>query len=301
MNNEIEKYRKKVFKTIEKYKLVENKDRIFVAISGGKDSSAALSLIKEYIEEKNLNAKVFAYHINLGFGYSDRLEEEVEKICDSLGVELYVTNVKKEFNLNILEISKILKRPICSICGLIKRYLMNKIPRELGATKIATGHHMYDMLINYYKNLIHGNFDWNLKILPKLKSEHPKQLTKIRPLIFAYPHENKMYCEYKNIPITKISCPYSPNFCCYLSRREDYKIFQILEFSDKNFSNFNLELIRGITRFNKKIEKTIEAKKENYMECEICGEPTNQKICGFCKLKLIYQKQNMENKISNLY
>ncbi|MEM5832229.1 MAG: tRNA 2-thiocytidine biosynthesis TtcA family protein [Candidatus Aenigmatarchaeota archaeon] len=280
---EINDYKRKIFRTIEKFKLIEEKDKVFVAISGGKDSSAALSLLKEYIEEKNISAEIYAYHINLGFGYSYELQKDVEKIANVIKVELFITDVKKEFNLDILKISKITKRPICSICGLVKRYLMNKIPRELGATKLATGHHAFDFLINYYKNIIHSNFDWNFKILPKLKSEHPKQLTKIRPLIFAIPDENKKYCEIKKIPITSISCPYSPKYCYYLAKNEDSKIFEFLNFNEKNFKNFNINFLKGLVNFNKKYYKKIKVKEE-FRECKICKEVTNQEICAFCKL-----------------
>jgi len=290
MEESIQNYKRKVFNTIERFKLVENRDKIFVALSGGKDSTAALILLKEYIEENNINAEIYAYHINLGFGYSDKLESDVRKIAEKVGVEIYVTNLKKEYDFNIIKISKIVRRPICSVCGLAKRYLMNKVPRELGATKLATGHHAMDMLINYFKNILNNNYEWNLKILPKLKSDHPKLITKIRPLIFALPEENEAYCKYKGIELTKISCPYSPNYCCYLSRNQDYKLFQILNLSDKLFPNFRVDLIKSIVRMNKDLNKKIE-KTSKYNECKICGEVTDREICSFCRLREISKKE----------
>ncbi|MEM5830131.1 MAG: ATP-binding protein [Candidatus Aenigmatarchaeota archaeon] len=287
---EIISYKNKVFSTIKKFKLVESGDKIFVAVSGGKDSTAALALLKEYIEENNVNAEVYAYHINLGFGYSDKLQKDVEKIAEEIGVKFFVTNVKEEFGIDIIKASRVLKRPICSVCGLIKRYLMNKVPRELGATKLATGHHAMDFLINYFKNILNNNYEWNLKILPKLKSDHPKLLTKIRPLIFTFPEENKMYCEYKNLPITSISCPYSPNFCCYLTKPQDSKLFELLNFSDRIMKDFRLNLIKSIVRMNKKLKREQKAS-ENYRECKICGEVTNSEICAFCKIRNLFVKQ----------
>ncbi|MEM5828200.1 MAG: ATP-binding protein [Candidatus Aenigmatarchaeota archaeon] len=287
---EINSYKKRVFSTIKNFKLVEKGDKIFVAVSGGKDSTAALILLKEYIEENNINAEIYAYHINLGFGYSNKLQEDVEKIADKVGVKLFVTNVKEEYGIDIVKASKILKRPICSICGLVKRYLMNKVPRELGATKLATGHHAMDFLINYFKNILNNNYEWNLKILPKLKSEHPKLLTKIRPLIFTFPEENKMYCEYKEVPITSISCPYSPNFCCYLTKSQDSKLFELLNFSDRIMKDFRLNFIKSIVRMNKKLTKE-QNSKEKYKECKICGEVTNLDICAFCKIRNLFSNQ----------
>lgn len=277
----IKEFENKVFKTIEKYRLVEPKDKIFVALSGGKDSSAALLALKRFIEEKSIRAEVYAYHINLGFGYSDKLQEDVEKIAEKIGVKLYVTNLKEEYDFDIIKVSKITKRPICSVCGLVKRYLMSKIPRELGATKLATGHHASDFLIMYFKNVLNNNFEWNFKILPKVKSEHPKQLTRIRPLFFAFPEENREYCKAFEIPITEISCPYSPNFCCYLTKKQDSKLFEIINFSNRIYKDFGVQLLKSIINFNKKYK----IEKEEIRECKKCGEPTNKEICAFCKLK----------------
>ncbi|WP_258870555.1 hypothetical protein [Pyrobaculum aerophilum] len=77
--------------------------------------------------------------------------------------------------------------------GAVKRYLLNKVPRELGATKVATGHHAHDFLAYYFKNLAGRHFEWNFKILPRLDGQG-LILTRIRPLIFARPEENEELC-----------------------------------------------------------------------------------------------------------
>ena len=143
-------YRRRVFETIRRYRLVEMGDVIYVAVSGGKDSCAALSLLREYVEEYRVDAEVKALHINLGFGYSPKLEEIVKRQAEALGVELHVAYAKDY--LDILAASKASGRPICSVCGAVKRYIMNKVPRELGATKVATGHHM-EMASSRYPSL----------------------------------------------------------------------------------------------------------------------------------------------------
>jgi tRNA(Ile)-lysidine synthase TilS/MesJ len=273
----VENYKKKVFETIEKFNLIEKNDKIFVAVSGGKDSAAALFLLKEYAENY-VNAEIVAFHINLNFEFSNKVEEVVKEICKIAKVDLIVRNVK-EYGMDILKISKIKKRPVCSICGLIKRYLINKVAKENKATKVATGHHMYDFLIFYFRNILTKNFEWNFKILPKLKAYTDKFVTKIRPLFFAKPEENKYFCEINKIPFLTI-CPYSISIGCYADKRS-LKIYEII----KNESIDWEEFLRSIAIFNKKyFSKYLKEEEEKIGRCEICGEPTNLKICGFCRL-----------------
>ncbi len=282
----VENYKKKVFETIEKYDLIEKNDKIFVALSGGKDSTATLFLLKEYAENY-VNAEIVAFHINLNFKYSDTIEEVVKEICRIAKVDLIVKNVK-EYGIDILKISKIKKRPVCSVCGLIKRYLMNKVAKENRATKLATGHHMYDFLLFYFRNILTNNFEWNFKILPKLKAYTDKFVTKIRPLIFVKPEENKYFCEINKIPFLTI-CPYSIS-CDYIgchASKLSVSIYELIRNEKIDWENF----LKSVITFNKKYFSTyLKEQEEKIGRCEICNEPSNQKICGFCKLVLTSNK-----------
>jgi len=98
-------YLKKVFRTIEKYKLVEKGDKIFVALSGGKDSAALLFTLKKFKEERNQDFEIVGFHINLGTIGSEKIQEIVEKQCELAGVRLVVFELKKE-GINLGEIAK---------------------------------------------------------------------------------------------------------------------------------------------------------------------------------------------------
>jgi tRNA(Ile)-lysidine synthase TilS/MesJ len=280
------KYKEKVFRTIEKYRLIKNNDKIAVALSGGKDSSALLFLLKEYVENY-VKADIFAFHINLNFSFSQKVEDVVKEICKIAKVDLIVENIEK-YKIDIIKISKIKKRPVCSVCGLIKRYLINKIPKENKATKVATGHHMYDFLIFYFRNILTRNFEWNFKILPKLKAYTDKFVTKIRPLIFVKPEENKYFCEKNKIPFLTI-CPYSISsdyIGCYADKLS-LNIYEMIRNEKIDWENF----LKSIITFNKKyFSGYLKELEERIGKCEICNEPSNQKICGFCKLVLISNK-----------
>jgi len=266
-------YRRRVFETIRRYRLVGMGDVIYVAVSGGKDSCAALSLLREYVEDYRVDAEVKALHINLGFGYSPKLEEIVKRQAEALGVELHVAYAKDY--LDILAASKASGRPICSVCGAVKRYIMNKVPRELGATKVATGHHMYDFLAYYFKNLAGQNHQWNFKILPKVEGRG-LLLTKIRPLIFARPEENEAYCKSKGLPVNEVCCEYG---LCGAAHAE---VVEMLRAARRRDPDFDLKLMRGVVDFNTKFRP---AEEEPVKKCKICGEPTSGEVCTVCRLR----------------
>jgi tRNA(Ile)-lysidine synthase TilS/MesJ len=210
-------YLNKIFRTIEKYRLVEKGDKIFVALSGGKDSTTVLFALKKFKEERNPDFEIRGFHINLGTIGSEKIQEVVEKQCELAGVKLIVFDLKKE-GIDLGEIAKKNRRPVCSVCGVIKRYLMNKIPRELEATKIATGHHGDDILVFFIKNILGMNYSWIGKFRPKVESNNPKLLTKIRPLFFVGRKENEEFVKNLGVPYVQES------LCIYF--KEKLKLYE---------------------------------------------------------------------------
>jgi tRNA(Ile)-lysidine synthase TilS/MesJ len=270
----LEAYRRRVFSTIRRYRLVEMGDVIYVAVSGGKDSCAALALLKEYVETFRVDAEIRAFHINLGFKTSPKVEETVRALAERLGVPLHVVNARDY--LDIEAAAKASGRPICSVCGAVKRYLMNKVPRELGATKVATGHHAHDLLAYYFKNLAGRNFQWNFKILPKVEGRG-LLLTKIRPLIYARPEENEEFCRARELPVSAICCEYG---LCNAAHTEVYEMIRAARRRDPDF---DLKLIGGVVDFNLRYGRD---EAEEIRRCKICGEPASGEVCAVCKLRM---------------
>ncbi len=273
-NSEI--YKRKIFKTISKYKLVEKGDKIFVGLSGGKDSGSAFFLLNEYVKKNKIDCEILAFFIKLGDFISEDVVNIVKKQADICGIELKIYNVYN-FGIDYKKIAK-LKRPICSSCGTIKRYLMNKIPREEGATKLCTGHHGDDFIVFFIKNMIGKNIDWISKFTPLLEGKG-KQLSRIRPLFFVGGDDNKNFCESINFPYIKEDiCPHKFLKQKINKRREKWyeTIKQISEWQP-NFREYFLE---GVIE----IAKSLSVNVDKISYCEICGEPTNTNICGFCKL-----------------
>jgi len=280
----VDLFERRVFRVIKKYKLVEPGDRIAVAVSGGKDSLTSLYLLNKFVKREGVNVEIFAYHINLGIkGFSDHAEKIVKKNAKALGVELILSNLKKEFGFSLVDVrSKLKYRNICSYCGLIKRYLSNKVPREKEMNKLATGHHMDDFLVFFLKNMASKNFSWIGKFQPKLVGSEG-MLTRIRPLFEVGAKEISTYAKVIGLEFLEEKCPYSS---LGRGRRKRELYYQMFYKFEEFEPNFRLMLIRGVKELAENMPKTsIKLRK-----CKLCGEPTNLEICGFCKLLKLMKK-----------
>jgi len=274
----VDLYLSRVFRTIKKFKLVKKGDVIFAALSGGKDSASSLFTLKKYITENKIEATLKGFHINFCLPISEKVQKVIEKQTKIAEVPLEVLYIK-DLGISLDEVRKKTRRPICSICGTLKRYLMNKIPREKGATKLATGHHMDDFLVFFFKNILGKNYFWISKFKPKIESTHPKMLCKIRPLFMVGDKENKAFCKALGIPfIEEDICPYTFFGCKIDVNRE--KWYQTIYDIERRHKNFRAQLISSI----KDMSKFFEEKNREIKECSICREPTDQEICSFCKL-----------------
>ena len=256
-------YRRRVFHTIKAYGLVSKDDRVAVALSGGKDSMVALSMLREY------GADVFAYYINLGIpGYSDEMERISRKFADDLGVEIFVTSLKDDYGFRVVDIKG---RKACSACGTVKRYLINRVPRELGATRVATGHNMDDILEFFLKNLLSRNYAWNRKLVPHNPSEHPLVLPRIRPLFEVGERETLAYALLTGIPVRADRCP--------LARFSGWK--EIIYGIERKKRNFRTQLIKSV----RDLAEHMPRENVTWGACRSCGEPTSREICAFCSLR----------------
>ncbi len=261
-------FSRRVDKILKKYL---PKGEVWIALSGGKDSMALL----QYMVEREYD--VVGYHINLGIGdYSTQIEEIVRRYAKELNIELVVTELRKEYGFSIGDI----RRKPCSACGTVKRYLMNRVPREHGAKIVATGHNMDDFIEFFMKNILGKNYSWNRKLVPYLPSEHPKLLPKLRPFYLVGDREIEIYAKIKRVLYSEEKCP--------LAKFSGWKdIFYEIE---KRKKDFRYQLIRSVWE----MAPFFPEEKVELRECRVCGEPTSREVCAFCTLRDRYSHEKFE-------
>ncbi len=270
----IKYFEKKVFKTVGKYKLIDKKDKIAVAVGSGKDSFTVLYLLNE-LAKKRMDLDITALAIDGGIeGYRDlRL---LEKYCKENKIKLKVVSFKKEFGYTLDEILKKLKVTSYSVYGVFRRSLLNKYARELGVNKLATGHNLDDeaqsILMNYYRDTIEVSARLG-PITGVIKD--PRFVVRIKPLYFLTEKETALYALLKKFPVIFRECPNS------LSAYRGHVRDMLNEFEAKHpgtkyaIINSFLELL-----------PSLKAKyREEIKSCKKCKEPSSSEVCKVCQLR----------------
>ncbi len=281
------KIRKKVFNTIKKYKLIEEKDKIVLALSGGKDSSVLALLLKDYIENvlrKKVEDTLLALYIDVGVKQHKKQKKVVEEISNFYDIPLKIEEAPIKLDELVRENSI---TNVCRICGIQKRYLMLKTTIKEGFNTIATGHNLNDEAETFLMNVLQNNYiAARENYLVKKIGSFPKR---IKPLYFISSEETgKVAIKLGLCENTKKECPYSVN-----SFRNLVRTFleECIKW-DKNILykiiNFQLTFLENINKISKK-----ENKKRFSLICKKCGLPSSKEICKFCEIIEKY-KSNME-------
>ena len=272
---------KKVKRTIRQNKLLESGDKICMALSGGKDSVSCLYILSKIIKKRR-DMEIFAIAIDEGLGkYRERTISKAREICKTLGIELKIFSFKNEFGKSLPEILK--ENPkinSCTICGVLRRYLINKKARELGATKVAYGFNLNDEAESVFLNFVFGNLDKFLRLGAKVENKKIKKfIPRIKPMREILEKEVIAYANALHLPYGEKACPYGKESVRKTIRRAIYELedkypgttYQIVKFADL--------LIKPLR------EKFLKEGKIKY--CKICGEPCSRDICKVCEyLKL---------------
>jgi len=270
---------RRVERLIKKFKIIRKGERILIAISGGKDSNTCAYVLKKLEEKYQFELQVF--HINLGLPPSKVWENTVKEFCKKNDLPLHILNFEKVAKEDVAIISTRTSRPVCSVCGLVKRYWMNKFARENGFDKLATGHNADDILSFFFKNWTSKNFEWIWKLKPITPSTHKKVVTKIRPLYELDEEEILTFAKINGVEFSKVKCPFS--------MKNKWK--EIGNFAERKIRGFKVNFLRALE------ELEVPVKTEEFKECKICGEPTNMEVCSYCRL--IRNVENFHLKYQN--
>ncbi|MCK5044017.1 TIGR00269 family protein [Candidatus Pacearchaeota archaeon] len=270
---------KKILQTIKKYKLCNKKEKILVALSGGKDSAVTAYLLKKF------GYNLEAIHIDLKIGkYSNDCLKAVKKLCKDLKIKLHVYDIKKEMGSSMCYLrSTIQSKPgrnklkNCAICGVIKKWILNREARKLNASKIATGHNLDDEAQTFLMNIFKGSpkLSSNIGAITRNISDK-KFISRIKPLFYVPENEIRDYAKIHKLPVIYEKCP------CAL---DSYRI-QIRKFLEKMPNKTKQNIMKNFDAIYKKIKKV---KNSKIKYCEICGEPSRKQICKKCELMKIHK------------
>lgn len=196
--------RSHVGKAIAEYNMIKDGDRIMVCLSGGKDSYALLSILMLLKESAPINFDIVA--VNLDQKQPGFPEHILPNYLESIGVEFHII---EEDTYSIVKEKIPEGKTTCSLCSRLRRAVLYKAANELGATKVALGHHRDDMIETLMLNMFYGG---KMKSMPpKLVSDNGEHVV-IRPLAFCKEAELITYSQLKQFPIIPCNlCGSQPN------------------------------------------------------------------------------------------
>jgi len=270
----IEYFEKRLLKTIERYKMFRNTKRALIALSGGKDSLTVLHVLAKY--RYVFRVEIAGVHLDLGIGvYSEESLKTVLAACRDHGVECYVILLKNLLGYTLPELVEKTKRPPCSLCGLLKRYILNTTALEWGYDIVVTGHHMDDILVFRLKEILVGRGESEvLKLGPYTQSVQGLYAARARPLYETYEWEIRVYSELSGIKHVEATCPFK--YRDIISAN----IAEMLEKIEKEVPGFEITLARKFAR------KTPRESIEVVTPCKHCQMPSASGVCALCKLTM---------------
>ena len=190
---------KKTTKAIVDFAMLDDGDRVLVGLSGGKDSWALLQVLDVLRQRAPIRFSLVA--VNVDSGYKDYKHDLIAKTCESRGWEYRIehTGIGEAIE-DILDVSQ----TPCSLCARLRRGVLYRVAKEVGATKIALGHHADDFIETLLLNLF---FAGSLKAMPaKLVSDDGVHVV-IRPLVYVGEEEARAYAKECELPIVGCCCP----------------------------------------------------------------------------------------------
>ena len=175
------------------YGMIEAGDRVMVCLSGGKDSYGLLDVLMKLRARAPLSFELIA--VNLDQRHPGYPEHVLPDYLESLGIS---------FRIEVQDTYSVVKRLVpegetmCSLCSRLRRGVLYRVARELGATKIALGHHRDDILETFFLNLFFGGRMKGMS--PKLQSDDGQHVV-IRPLAYVAESDLEAYAEVRQFPI----------------------------------------------------------------------------------------------------
>ena len=221
-------------RAIADFNMIEDGDKVMVCLSGGKDSYALLDILLTLKARAPIQFDIIAVNLDQKQpGFPDHVLPE------------YLRALNVPFHIETRDTYSIVTRVIpegktmCSLCSRLRRGILYRVATELGATKIALGHHRDDILGTFFLNLFYGG---RMKAMPpKLMSDDGGHIV-IRPLAYVAEKDLIAYAELKQFPI--IPC----NLCGSQENLKRKEVTRMIAEWDKKFPGRSWNVFGALSR-----------------------------------------------------
>jgi uncharacterized protein (TIGR00269 family) len=266
----------KTKRTVSKYRMIRARDRIAVAVSGGKDSLSLLKVLGElYLPRRT---ELVAISVDEGVaGYRDEALQHARMLAGELDIEHVVVSYKDLFGFSLDEaLDWKEERPVssCSFCGVFRRRAIDEAAARANATVVATAHNLDDYVQTFMMNLMHGDVA-RLGWLDPAYVDGSFPVRRVKPFMEIYEEEVALYAFQAGVPLQSVSCPYMHEGL----RSEVRDYLNVMEANHPGIKNVLLRSsLDVISRFARTSEK-------ESVPCRNCGKPSSSGLCNVCRMK----------------
>ena len=197
----MQKYISRIIKSIKKFDLIDDGDVVVVGVSGGKDSMATAILLHEISKFYEKKFRIVAVSLDCTGGKAEKegLFQKTRNFLEERGIEFKI--IATDVFEIVFDIRK--EKNPCSLCANLRRGKLNAAAKEIGATKIALGHHTDDLIETFFLSMLYeGRLN---TFLPKTYFSRA-DITQIRPMIYIKESEIIAFCKKLDIPILDNCC-----------------------------------------------------------------------------------------------
>ncbi|MGQ9600860.1 MAG: ATP-binding protein [Anaerolineae bacterium] len=268
-------------RTIEEFRMFTLADPVVVAVSGGKDSLGLWDVLLRL----GYQAEGLYIHLGIdeGLSYSDRSLEMCRAFITQHHPQarLHVVDLGEEYGQTIPQLARTRSRgrgKACALCGLVKRYIMNRVAQESGAAAIATGHNLDDEAAVLMQNTLHWQTGYLARQAPILEEQNGLA-RKVKPFVRFYERETAAYTLIRGIDYIYDECPFARG-----STTNRYKelLNELERHSPGTKQQFYLQFLRARESGRIAFE---EAEPVHLQPCRRCSQPTTAgDLCAFCRL-----------------
>jgi uncharacterized protein (TIGR00269 family) len=249
--------------------------RIAVALSGGKDSMVTLDILKRTFSKRK-NVGLFALLIDEGVkGYRPVTIKDAERFCEDIDVPLITGSFEVEWGLTMDEIARLpIEKSPCTYCGVLRRWLLNVMAKDAGATFLATGLNLDDTAQSVLMNIARGDVERLSRLGPHARVQKGL-IPRLQPLRVIPEKESYLYAMLKGLGFSDVECPYAPR-----AERNRYRRI-VFDLEDETPGTRH-RLLQSYEVMKKVLAKGFRPARLN--KCRVCREPTMKDTCEACKL-----------------
>jgi uncharacterized protein (TIGR00269 family) len=269
--------------TIQEYALVQPGDRLAVALSGGKDSTVLLHLLRHLLPGADLVAVTVDEGID---GYREATLRSAEASTRLLGIEHAILSFHDLYGKTLDELVRDRPHRACSICGILRRKAMNTIARRVGAGKLATGHNLDDEAQSVLMNWLRG--DRERVLYRPEENGGPGLIPRVKPLMEIPEKEVALYGILKGLFLELPECPYR-----HTALRGEVR--GMLTTLERGHPGTMRRVVAGQAGLSRRL-RSLPRPARPLRACELCGDPTSGRLCQACQL--LHQEERSPRGVS---